>query len=333
MNINISIIISAKNEEKNISSLFQSLSLLNYPKENYEVIVINDGSADSTSEVIKNLIQNRCNYHLINAETKKFPGKKGALDLGISASKYEFIAITDADCIVPQNWLSEISLHFSKGSDFIIGNIIYRWTKNLVTQFACIENIKNKFLTLKLAENGLAYSAGSGNFAFRKSSFNRIGGYGNTLKAYSGDDDLLIQNAIRNKMNISVNFIPVITKAETNFIRYIHQKRRHVKTSHYYSIKSKLILGIWHSANILSIPAFLLNLSSVNFPFHLITILKFLFDLLLIWNYSIKYKYPFSVVKSLIFSIFYEIMVVFNFVGSVLFDYSWKDEKIKRKNN
>ena len=49
----VSVIVSARNEEKNISSCIESLLKLDYPREKLEIIIINDRSTDKTGEVIK----------------------------------------------------------------------------------------------------------------------------------------------------------------------------------------------------------------------------------------------------------------------------------------
>ena len=48
-----SIVIAVRNEEKNILQCLQSIIEQNYPKENFEIIIVDDGSTDNTSEVVK----------------------------------------------------------------------------------------------------------------------------------------------------------------------------------------------------------------------------------------------------------------------------------------
>ena len=117
----LSLIIAAKNEEKNINSLFDSLEQLNYPNENFEVIIIDDSSSDKTAELINPRISDKKNYTFIKADNKEFEGKKGALSIGIKNAKYNFIVITDADCKPKTNWLSDLAGGLDYGYDFVFG--------------------------------------------------------------------------------------------------------------------------------------------------------------------------------------------------------------------
>ena len=117
--IKISIIVAAKNEEAKIENLLNSLSKLIYPKDRFEVIIVDDESKDNTADIVHNYIKDFSNFKLISSSGKPYPAKKGALSVGIKNSKFDYILTTDADCVVPPNWLIIASLYFEKGSDII----------------------------------------------------------------------------------------------------------------------------------------------------------------------------------------------------------------------
>ena len=98
----VSVIVSARNEEKNISMCIESLLKIDYPREKIEIIVINDRSTDKTGEMVKSYSQK--NPELIYMETEesssRLKGKTGALNQAIRKSKGEIIFTTDADCEV-----------------------------------------------------------------------------------------------------------------------------------------------------------------------------------------------------------------------------------------
>ena len=204
----LSIVIAAKNEEKNINSLLNSLEKLNYPKENFEVIIIDDNSTDKTAEIIRERISDKNNFALIIADKKKFEGKKGALTIGIENAKNNFIVITDADCKPETNWLNAIAGGLDYGYDFVFGVAPIQTGKKLVEQLSAFENLRNTYLTIAAVGFNIPYSAAARSFAFRKTSFERIGGYSNTTETLSGDDDLLIREAIKHKMLIGTVIEP-----------------------------------------------------------------------------------------------------------------------------
>ena len=88
---NISIIIAAKNEERNLPSLLDAILQLDYPQENFEIIIVDDNSTDGTFQKTKELAEQFANLVTIKAQGKKYEGKRGALEIGIQSSKYDYI--------------------------------------------------------------------------------------------------------------------------------------------------------------------------------------------------------------------------------------------------
>src|SRR5882762_1114919 len=104
----ISVIVPIRNEEKNIGILLESLKNQDYLKPNFEVIIVDDHSADGSFEKSKERLQNQTTLSLGKAEK----GKKAALTHGINQAKGRIIATTDADCLLPSDWLSTINSSF-----------------------------------------------------------------------------------------------------------------------------------------------------------------------------------------------------------------------------
>ena len=92
------IIIPAFNEEKNIVKTIQSV--LNSKYNNFEIIVINDGSSDNTRNVIKSYIKDK-NIKFIDFE--KNQGKRTAIYEAIKISNSDIIITIDSDTIVDEN--------------------------------------------------------------------------------------------------------------------------------------------------------------------------------------------------------------------------------------
>ena len=143
---NFSIIIAAKNEEKNLPFLIDSLLKLEYKKDNFEVIIIDDNSTDATFLKAKELTENLSNYKIIKAENKIYEGKRGALEIGITNSKYDNVLITDADCIPEQNWLNEYSRKFDEGYDFLFGVAPFKKENSFINNISCFENLRAHIL-------------------------------------------------------------------------------------------------------------------------------------------------------------------------------------------
>ncbi|MDF2536414.1 MAG: pgaC [Bacillales bacterium] len=105
----VSILVPCYNEEKIIKNTIRKLSELDYP--DYEIIVINDGSTDSTVTMVKELLQKYEQLRLI--VLKENLGKANALKLGLIASRGEILVCVDADAYLEKNSLSHIIPHFT----------------------------------------------------------------------------------------------------------------------------------------------------------------------------------------------------------------------------
>jgi len=121
---NISVIVAARNEEKNLPELLQRLATQNYPTQNFEIIIANDRSTDRTSEVVLSFTKECSNIKLVEiiSEQADLIGKKNALNMAINIAKYEILAFTDADCLPSENWLTEINRHFRGDVDYLMGH-------------------------------------------------------------------------------------------------------------------------------------------------------------------------------------------------------------------
>ena len=321
----LSIVIAAKNEEKNINSLLNSLEKLNYPKENFEVIIIDDNSTDKTTELIQSRISDKNNFALIIADKKKFEGKKGALTIGIENAKNNFIVITDADCKPETNWLNAIAGGLDYGYDFVFGVAPIQTGKKLVEQLSAFENLRNTYLTIAAVGFNIPYSAAARSFAFRKTSFERIGGYSNTTETLSGDDDLLIREAIKHKMLIGTVIEPdalVYSAAPKSFDEYFKQKKRHLQTSFHYLFKQKIFLGFWHLINLISLLSIVLGFISpiLALPFAV----KVVYDLFVVTKHQRALGQDFRFYEILYLQILFEVFVVVNFFNSLSGNTKWK---------
>ncbi len=323
--LNISVVVSAKNEERNIPNLIGALSYQSYDKNLYEVIIVDDNSLDKTYEIANELIKEKINFSVIKAGEKPFPGKKGALTIGISKAKNDFIMITDADCIPKKDWIKSYSSVFSEDYDFAFGVAPFEINKNIISLVSCFENLRVHILTFTHAIIGLPYSAAARNFGFKKSSFEKLKGYSNTLETLSGDDDLLLREAVKNKMKIGLvtdsgSF--VYTEPKNNLKDYLKQKGRHTQTSLHYLSVHKFILGFWHLLNLFFLLSpFLIFIDSI---FLSLLIVKFFTDVIVAYNLQKYFSYKFNPFTIFYLQILYEIFLVINFFNALSGKNDWK---------
>ena len=169
----ISIIIPTYNEEKNIENCLNSLLNQTLPRKEYEIIVVDGQSKDKTVSIAKKYADK-----VIQQKSK---GVGGARNDGVKLAKYDLIATTDADCIVPKNWLEIITKDLENNKVVCV----YGQQKPLENTFKNRLYLKVFNISTLLASYLGIYLPVGANMGFRKKPFLEIGGY----KTYSAGDD------------------------------------------------------------------------------------------------------------------------------------------------
>lgn len=119
----VSIIVPTYNEEKVIEKRIENLVDINYPKDNYEIIVVDSGSTDSTAEIVEKLIEKHDSseptFRLVGEEERK--GKASAINLGKKHAEGDIVLITDANSIFDKDVLKEMMPHFKNSRVGAVG--------------------------------------------------------------------------------------------------------------------------------------------------------------------------------------------------------------------
>jgi len=240
----ITVLISARDEEDNIGVCLEAALAQNYPGELFEVIVINDRSADRTGQIVKELQPEHENLKLIEISQPhewKAP-KKWALESGIKQAKGEIIFTTDADCKPGVNWLRTMTRQFEEEVGMVAGFNPYEsapGTFHLVADILSLDYWAMSAVAAASAGLDFPVSCTGGNLAFRKSVFERLGGYGDNAKIMSGDDDLFLQR-VREETAWQVRYCVapdahVPTKAPETFQIFWRQRFRYASKGLNYS--------------------------------------------------------------------------------------------------
>lgn len=191
----ISVIVAARNEEKNLDNLIKCLSAQVYPLEWYEIIIVDDRSTDKTPEMLAEYEKNIYNLRTTRIDKKnpKIVGKKNAIDAGIHMAKHEVLAFTDADCSPGPYWLQEIDRHMTPQTDLLYGysplDIKGKWN------IATIKNFERAVYAV-IAAGSLGWKFGitctATNMVYRKSLYENVHGFSGIGHVRSGDDDLMM---------------------------------------------------------------------------------------------------------------------------------------------
>ena len=189
----VSVVLCAHNEGENLSRVLPILLTQNYPE--YEVIVVDDGSEDNTRLVIEGYMTHdpRLRMTFVPYGARVGSTKKLALTLAAKAAKYDYLLLTDADC-VPESahWIREMMSGFQSPIEIVLGFGAYFEEKGHVNRLVRFDTLFNGLHYLGAALCGHPYMGVGRNLAYRKSLFFESGGFTHLMTNKAGDDDLFV---------------------------------------------------------------------------------------------------------------------------------------------
>jgi len=166
----VSIIIPAYNEAAMLEKSLSALNRINYSRDRYEIIVVDNGSTDNTCKIAEKY----------NVKVVQFPGGKTIASVrnrGASSAKGDVLAFLDADCVVTKNWLSNAVKKLADGIG-VVGSRPFAPLKTSTWVQRCLGTIVAKSLQGPIFVDWLS----SSNFIVRKELFNKVNGFDEHLE-------------------------------------------------------------------------------------------------------------------------------------------------------
>lgn len=204
--IKFTLIIPAYNEAKIIRGTIESVvSFLSKKTFSWEVIVVDDGSSDTTPEIVKNFKES--NVRLVRLT--KNQGKGAAIRAGVKLAKGDSIVFSDADLSVPLKNIDVFIKELEKGSEVVIGSRRVKGAKIVVHQPWLRENMGRVFTFLTNLVTGVGISDFTCGFkGFSKKAARKI--WGSTLvDRWAYDSEVLF---LAKKYGFKIGEIPVSWK-------------------------------------------------------------------------------------------------------------------------
>lgn len=239
----VSVMVPAHNEAKVIKKTVQSLLNLDYPKDRYEIIVINDNSSDNSHEILTGMQKDNPDRNLIVISTDSIIGGKGksnSLNIGFEKSKGEILAIYDADNTPEKKALKYLVQTLIKNDELgaVIGKFRCRnKSRNLLTRFINIETLTFQWMAQAGRWQLLNLCTIPGtNFVIRRSIIEEMGGW--DTKAITEDTEISFRMY---RMGYKIKFMPlaVTWEQEPQTIKvWIKQRTRWAKGNTYVVIKN-----------------------------------------------------------------------------------------------
>lgn len=200
----ISIVITVRNEERNVGALLDSLLAQEAP---FEVVLVESESRDRTYEIAKQYAER----HPGLVTVLQRPGSRGiGRNAGVHAARGEFVAFIDGDCFADSNWLRELrsglaSSRIVAGRTMLIGK----------ARYGPLERVE-------LFQSGYDVTYPSCNLAYRRDLFEELGGF--DVRFITAEDIDLNLRAVR--AGEAIRFVPsavVYHQMRTTFVRFLYQ--------------------------------------------------------------------------------------------------------------
>ena len=227
----VSVIVAARDEEKSIGQCLQSLVQQTYPANRYEIIIVDDGSTDMTSSIVRSFSERYSNVHLLSlpAGTERGTGRKPlAIAQGIGQAAGEIILATDADCIAPPRWIQIMVNHFEDNVVFVAGPVSEQASTNFFSKLERLEFLGLITTAAGLIGSGRPIICNGANLAYRRNAFISVGGFGSA--GSFNDDESLMNRMIKRKIG-KVVFAPelgavITTRSSNTMISFLRQRIR-----------------------------------------------------------------------------------------------------------
>jgi glycosyltransferase involved in cell wall biosynthesis len=215
----VSVVLTTKNEEKNVANCLQSIKNQTYPQEKIEVIVVDNYSPDKTIEVAKKFTENIY---------RKGPHRAAQLNFGAQKARGKYIFYPDADMILSEDVIAEC-VDKCENQDYsalyvpetIIGHGFWIAVRDFERSFyngTCIDAVrfvkKNRYLEIGGFDENIDFGSDDWDFNRRIKEISKVG----IIKAhlYHNEGEFNIAWYLRKKGNYSYKFRKYIGKWGTD---------------------------------------------------------------------------------------------------------------------
>lgn len=178
-----SIIVPTYNRPEKLTACLQSFVPLEYPRDGFQVIVVNDSSEISVETTISPF-QNKLNLTLL---TQPNSGPATARNTGAFAAAGKFLVFTDDDCTVAPDWLQNLEQRFVETPDCLIGGRTVNALPDNIYSTAS-QQLIDYLYSYYNAIGDRAQFFTSNNFALPAEAFQKIGGFDTTFSLAAGED-------------------------------------------------------------------------------------------------------------------------------------------------
>jgi len=331
----VTLVVPVRNEESNLPGLFRSLADQDMDTSCYEVVFVNDHSADHTLDLLEEVCRGKQNFSVLNLDENS-SGKKAAIDLAISISRGTWILQTDADCTFSPGFIRS---HWEKAAidkaSLITGLVVIEKSNRYWNKIEGLEFLSLSATGLASVLSGNPLMCNGANMSYAKSFYLECREELLNIDSPSGDDMFLLLEARKRRKVVAAltNSDSVVSTIATGSLRaFISQRVRWgSKTGNYSDAAVTLLAALVWLVNlglsVALITGFFLRESFAVFSLALL--LKSIADYVLLSRASrlvsrkdLLYVFPLT-------ALFYYFYISLSGMLSMIGSFSWKGRKYR----
>ncbi|MFY0630585.1 MAG: glycosyltransferase [Flavobacteriaceae bacterium] len=336
-----SIVVPFRNEATYLPLLLDSIDKLTYARNQYEFIFVDDESTDNSVEIIhQHLSATEISYSIIENKRLSNSPKKDAILTAIKKAQFEWIITTDADCEVPEFWLSNFgAFSIVYHSKMIVGPVMYTSEDfSFLEHFQILEFLSLQGVTVGGFGIKKPFLCNGANLAYKKEVFLELNGFQGNDTIASGDDVFLFEKFYKAYPN-DVHFLKsksslVTTHVVKTWKSLIHQRMRWAAKSSSYSLSFGKQVGVIVLLMNLSlfVSLIMMFVSIENSTYFIFSFgLKKVLDYKLIHKTSRFYRRKNKKVRDFIFgSLLYPFFSSYIVLRTLTSTYNWKGREFKK---
>ncbi|GJL70477.1 MAG: hypothetical protein NPIRA06_31120 [Nitrospirales bacterium] len=213
--IKVSVIVPIYNSERYIKRCIEGLLQQNYPREPYEILMIDNNSTDTSVETVRQ-------YPGIQLLHESMQGSYAARNRGLQEAKGEVMAFIDADCVPSHDWLHGIMLAMEQPDlNIVLGRRAFAGNSIMLSMFAAYEDEKHKYVFN--SDKPEIYYGHTNNMAVKKNLFDELGPFQERLR---GSDTIFVRHAVNTYSCNVVRYYPqiLVRHLEINNLRQLFRK-------------------------------------------------------------------------------------------------------------
>ncbi|WP_420580670.1 glycosyltransferase [Reichenbachiella sp.] len=224
----VSILISIRNEEKNMKDLCESLNKLSYPPSNFEILFGDDDSEDKTLEILQKYKPLNAAIFGFHGEADAF-GKQKVLSQLAKNAKGSYLMFTDADMQFHPDWIQGMLRKISNEYEIVVG-LTSVSGNDWLARLQNTDWLFNECIVGWFSRMGIGLTAWGNNLMMSKSTYDAIGGYEGLDQTIV--EDVVLLRAVQSlggKLVVNFDSYAVANTKPASFFDLLHQRKRWMK--------------------------------------------------------------------------------------------------------